>query len=127
MTRNVERRRSIQKGRDVCPALCYRPRLPTLPPRALQEGAQPLAAGGVAQLAQRLALDLADALARHGEGLTDLFQGVLATVAYAEAHLEDHLLAGRQGLQDLLRLLLQIELDDRVDRRRHRAVLDEIP
>src|SRR6185295_5327757 len=95
-----------------------------LPARALQEGPQALAARGVAQLAQRLALDLADALARHREGLADFFQGVLATVAYAEAHLEDHLLPGREGLQDLLRLLFQIELNDRVDRRRHRAVLD---
>src|SRR3989442_1131591 len=104
-----------------------RPQRPPLSPRALQEGPQALAAGGMAELPERLALDLADALAGHGEGLADLFQGVLATVAYAEAHLEDHLLAGRESLQDLLRLLLQIELDDRVDRRRHRAVLDEIP
>src|SRR5439155_7057435 len=101
--------------------------LKTLPSGALQEGAQTLAARRVAELPERLALDLADALAGHGEGLSDLFQGVLATVAHAEAHLEDHLLAGGESLQDLLRLLLEIELDDRVDRRRHRAVLDEIP
>src|SRR6266566_1376746 len=98
-----------------------------LTPRALQEGAQTLAAGGVAQLAQRLALDLADALAGDRERLADFLERVLATVADAEAHFEDHLLARRQGLQHFLRLLLQVELDDRVDWRRHRAVLDEIP
>src|SRR5712692_2320135 len=94
--------------------------------RPLEERPQALAARRVTELAKGLGLDLADALAGDGEGLADLLEGVLATVADAEAHLEDHLLAGREGLQHLLRLFLEVELDDRVDRRRDVAVLDKI-
>src|SRR5262245_27190136 len=62
---------------------------------------------GMAQLAQRLGLDLADALAGHGEVLAHLFQRVLAAVAEAEAHLDHLLLARSQRLQQGLGLLLQ--------------------
>ena len=38
----------------------------------------------MAELAQRLGLDLADAFARHVELLSDLFEGALAAVFQAE-------------------------------------------
>ncbi len=47
----------------------------------------------VAQLAKRLGLDLPDALARHLEVLTHLFERVVALLADAEAHPEDLLFA----------------------------------
>src|SRR5208283_1272560 len=53
-----------------------------------QECPQAMAAAGVAQFAQRLGLDLADALARHGKVLSDFLEGVLASVVQAEPHLD---------------------------------------
>ena len=50
----------------------------------------------VLQLAQRLRLDLADALAGHRELLADLFQRVVGVHADAEAHANNALLAGSQ-------------------------------
>ena len=47
----------------------------------------------VAQLAECFRLDLADALARHGERLSDLFEGMIDTFADAEPHAQDALLA----------------------------------
>src|SRR6188768_3523609 len=54
----------------------------------------------VAELAQRLGFDLADALAGDGEVLADLLERVLAAVANAEAHLDHLLLARRERFQD---------------------------
>src|SRR5262249_55470446 len=48
------------------------------------------------ELAQRLGLDLADALARHRELLPDLFQRVVGVHADAEAHAQHALLARRE-------------------------------
>src|SRR5262249_55756008 len=59
---------------------------PCLP---LDEAAQPLGPAGVPKLAERLGLDLPDALAGDLEVLADLFQGVIALLADAEAHPED--------------------------------------
>ena len=47
----------------------------------------------MAELAQGLGFDLADALARNLEALADLFESVLGAVLQAEAHLDDALLA----------------------------------
>ena len=71
----------------------------------LDEALQLLRAARVAELAERLRLDLADALAGDLEVLTDLFEGVVALLADAEAHPEHLLLARRQRLQDLPGLL----------------------
>jgi hypothetical protein len=60
-----------------------------------------LGAARVPQLAQRLRLDLADALAGDLEVLAHLFERVVALLADAEAHAEDLLLARRQRLQHL--------------------------
>src|SRR5712691_8897641 len=53
----------------------------------------------VAQLAQRLGFDLADALAGDGERLAYFSEGVLAAVVQTEAHLEDLFLAPGERLQ----------------------------
>src|SRR4029453_19418256 len=94
---------------------------------ALQERLQLARPRRVAQLPQRLGLDLADALAGDREALADLLQRVLGAVAQAEAHLDDLLLARRQGLEERFRLLLQVDVDDRFRRADHVAVLDEVP
>src|SRR5438094_7292939 len=78
------------------------------------------------QLAERLRFDLADALARDREALTDLFERVLAAVADAEPHLDDFLFARRERLEDRLGLLLQIQVDHGLGRRHDLASFDEI-
>src|SRR2546422_940649 len=92
----------------------------------LEEAPQFLGARWMAQLPQRLGLDLPDAFAGDCEVLADLLQGVLAAVGEAEAQAQYLLLAGRQRVQDLVGLLAQGEADDRLHRRHHLLVLDEI-
>src|SRR5258706_1352446 len=94
--------------------------------RPFQECLQLARAARVAQLAQGLGFDLPDALAGDREALADLLQGVLAAVAEPEAHLDDLLLAGGEGLQERLRLLLEVDVDHRLGGRDHVAVLDEV-
>jgi hypothetical protein len=60
-----------------------------------------LAAAGMPQFAQGLGLDLPDPLARDGEVLPDLFEGVLAAILQAKAHLNDLLFPRAQTLQHL--------------------------
>jgi hypothetical protein len=50
----------------------------------------------VAELPERLRLDLADALARDVEARADLFERVIGALADAEAKPQDLLLAGRE-------------------------------
>src|SRR5262252_5124563 len=92
----------------------------------IQKAAQLAAAAGVLELAQRLGLYLADALARHRELLADLFQRVVGIHADAEAHAQHALFAWRQGRQHAGRSLAQIGLNRGVDRQDRVLVLDEI-
>src|SRR6266542_1975845 len=78
------------------------------------------------QLAQRLGLDLANTLASDREVLADFLQGVLAPVRETEAQAQHLLLARRQGIEHLVRLLAQRQPDDRFHRGHHLLVLDEI-
>ncbi len=78
------------------------------------------------QLAQRLRLDLADALAGDAELLADLFQRVVGVHADAEAHAQHALLAGREAGKHPRRRLAQVRLDGGVDRQHRVLVLDEI-
>src|SRR5690242_20460475 len=94
---------------------------------ALDEALEPLRPRRVPQLAQRLRLDLADALAGHLEVLTDLLERVVALLADAEPHPEDLLLARRERGEHLPRLLRQVHVDDGVGRGDERLVLDEVP
>src|SRR5262245_49514079 len=81
----------------------------------------------VAEFAERLGFDLADAFARDGEVLADLFERVLAAVrAQSEAHLDDLLLARRQRLQHLLRDFAEVDVDDGLGGVLDGLVLDEI-
>src|SRR6185437_13319984 len=93
---------------------------------ALDEALELLRAARVAELAERLRLDLADALAGHLEVLADLLEGVVALLADAEAHAEHLLLARRQGLEHLPRLLGEVHVDHRLGRREDALVLDEV-
>src|SRR5258705_4907892 len=80
----------------------------------------------MAQLAERLGLDLTDALARHRESLAHFLEDVLALLADAEAEAEDLLLLGRQRSQGALDLMREVLADQGVVRRLGRLVLEEI-
>src|SRR5205823_13625518 len=99
-------------------------RAPTL--LIFDEGLEVPSAQRVAKLAQRLGLDLANALARHGEALADLLQRVLAFLADAEPEAEDLLLLRRQHGQRPLHLGGEILAQQRIVRRPRRLVLEEI-
>src|SRR5215210_5946537 len=61
-----------------------------------------LGAAGVAKLAQRLRLDLADALASDAELAPDFFQRPAAAVVETEAHCQHRALAVRERQQDIV-------------------------
>src|SRR5215469_2718883 len=65
----------------------------------------------MAQFAQRLGLNLANALARDGEGLADFFEGVLTAVLKTKAHADDAFFAGIELLQYGGHRLPQAEAD----------------
>src|SRR5262249_50064983 len=92
----------------------------------LQEAPELLGPRGVPQLAQRLGLDLTNALAGDREVLTDLLEPVLAAGGEAEAEPQHLLLARRERIEHLVRLLAQREADDRLHRGHDLLVLDEI-
>src|SRR5690606_28811638 len=62
------------------------------------------AAAGVPQLAKRLRLNLADALAGHAELASDLFQRPAAAIFEAEAKLEHAPFAAREAGEDVFHL-----------------------
>src|SRR5918993_200910 len=93
----------------------------TLRGPTFEERPQLPAARGMPQLAQRLGLDLPDPLACHGEALAHLFEGVLAPVANAEAHLDDLLLARRERLQHRFGLLARRLASELLHERARRA------
>src|SRR5437879_4963609 len=92
----------------------------------LQEAPELLRARRMTELAQGLGLDLSNPLARDGEVLPDLFQRVLAAVGEAEAQPQHLLLARRERVEDLVRLLAQREADDRLHGRHDLLVLYKI-
>src|SRR5580700_1920388 len=78
------------------------------------------------QFAQGLGFDLADAFAGYRETLPDLFQGVLAAVFEAEAHLDYFFFARGQRAQDLSGLVLEVHVDHGFGGRDYGAVFDEV-
>src|SRR5687768_10790246 len=92
----------------------------------LEVVAELLAAAGVAQLRERLALDLADPLAGDAELAADLLEGPGVAVGEAEPELDDLLLPLAQRVQDRLELLLQEDERRRVDGDDGLGVLDEV-
>src|SRR2546422_642326 len=89
-------------------------------------GNPPPAPGRVAQLAQRLGLDLAYALARDVELLAHFLEGVIGRHLDAEAHAQHLGFARRQRVEHLLGHVAQAGEGGRVRRRKRRLVLDEI-
>src|SRR4051794_6764147 len=80
----------------------------------------------VPQLAQRLRLDLADALTGDVELLADLLERACAPVLEAEPQLEDTTLAAGQRVEDGFDLLLQQLVRRRLGRGERPAILDEV-
>src|SRR5262249_23022233 len=93
----------------------------------LEECAEPMAAAGMAQLAESFGFDLANTLARNREVLADFLESMLAAILETKAHLNNLFLARRQGLQDLRCLLAEIQVDDCLGGRNAGAIDDEIP
>src|SRR5215211_9540428 len=92
----------------------------------VEEAAQHAAAARVLELAQRLGLDLLNALADHRELLADLFQRVVGVHADAEAHTQYALLARCDGSEHAGGGLAQVRLDRGVDGLDRVLVLDEV-
>src|SRR2546425_2868827 len=98
----------------------------TAPWLILYESLEVPSAQRVSQLAQRLGLDLPDALARHGEALADLLEGVLAFLTDAEPEAEDLLLLRGQHGQRSFHLGREVLAQQRIVRRARRLVLEEV-
>src|SRR6185437_11025933 len=93
---------------------------------AFDETRERAAIGALRQLLERLRLDLADALARYLVLAPDLFEGVLAGRADAEAQAQHIGLARRQPRQRLIGRLAQLGMGRRLVRGHRRLVGDEI-
>src|SRR5688572_16962847 len=78
---------------------------------------EPVNAGVLAELPQRLGLDLPDPLAREVEETPDLLQCALGISSDAEAHAQNLLFAGAQRAQHPPRLLLHLCCYRAIDRR----------
>src|SRR5438270_8081567 len=85
-----------------------------------------LAARWMTQLAQRLGLDLPDALSRDTEALAHLFERPLVSVDEAEAKLQHPALARGQRVEDVLHLGAQHGARGRLGWRGGFLVLDEV-
>src|SRR5260370_1280691 len=92
----------------------------------MEEAAQLARAAWVLELAERLGLDLTDALAGHRELLADLLERVVRIHADAETHAQHALFARGERGENPRRRLAQIGLDRRVERQHGILVLDEI-
>src|SRR4029453_4563959 len=92
----------------------------------LQEAPELLGPRGGPQLAQRLGLDLPDALAGDREVLADFLERGLPAVGEPEAEAHPLLFARREGVEHLVRLLAQREADDRLHGGHDLRVLDEM-
>jgi len=94
--------------------------------RTFEKNPEPAGTGGVAELAQRLGLDLTDALASNGKDLADFFESVLAAAIETETHLDDAFFARSKRAEHVSHLLFQVEADGGVRRRGHTFIFDEI-
>src|SRR5690606_21113265 len=78
------------------------------------------------ELLQSLGLDLTNTLTRNIELLADLFQGVLALLADAEALLQNTLLTHRERIEQFACLLIEICRHEAVGRARGLLIFDEV-
>src|SRR5947209_1265802 len=83
-------------------------------------------ARGVAQLAQGLGFDLANALAGDGERLADFLQRVLRAVLQTKAHLDYLLFTRAQGVQHARGLFLHVHVDGGLGGPDHGAVFNQV-
>src|SRR5262245_15222779 len=83
--------------------------------------------GRMAELADRLGLDLADALAGDGEQLTDLLERVVHPLADAEAEAQHPLLPGRERGEHALGLVAKMGRLDGLRGPDRTRIGDEIP
>src|SRR5437867_10156462 len=124
---SVKGKRKREKAKGIVPSCLFPCPLTAKPLRPpFEEGAELPGARRMAQLAERLRLDLPDALACDREALADLFQRVLAAVADAKPHLDHLLFTRRERLQHRVGLFLQVQIDDGVGGGHDLAILDEI-
>src|SRR5215472_4152487 len=86
------------------------------PPSIVEEGSEYPRSARVLQLAKRLGLDLADALASDRERVAYFLQRMVAGHSEAEPHANNALLAGGEGCQDFGDRIAQARLDHRIDR-----------
>src|SRR5262245_59512597 len=93
---------------------------------AFVEAAEEPGTRRMAELTQRLRLDLPDALARHREAHAHLLEGEVAALVDAEAQTQHLLLAGGERAQHPLGLAVEVAGGHPLDGRRQRLVLDEI-
>src|SRR5712692_1652234 len=92
----------------------------------LHEAFKFFAAAGMAQFAQRLGLNLPDALARHREILADLFERMIRVLPNPEPLAQDPLFAGGQGFERVVDLSLKVIPNRRLERRDRLLVLYKI-
>src|SRR2546422_11253573 len=90
-----------------------------------REAAQAARAARMTELAQRLRLDLADALARDRKAGANLLERVVRPLPDAEAQAQHLLLARRERGEHLARLIAQVQAHHRLGGRERSAVLDE--
>src|ERR1700722_12636618 len=79
--------------------------------RALDKNPELLGARRMAELAQNFGFDLADAFASDGEGASDFFEGVLAAVIEAKAHLDNGFLTRGESLEHRRHSFFQVQFD----------------
>src|SRR5260370_33670742 len=94
--------------------------------RTLEKRADVAGARWVAQFAQRLGLNLANALTREREHLADFFEGARIAGLKPKTHADDAFFAGIELLQHGGHRLLQAEADGCIRWRGHGLVFDEI-
>src|SRR5438477_10523677 len=118
-------------GAPYCRCAC--PNGAALPPPrpghkrlVLDEGLEVAPAQRMTQLAERLGLDLPDALTGNREALADFFQRVLALLTDAEPEAKDLLLLRRQRGQRALDLRREVLTQQRGVRRARRLVFEEV-
>src|SRR5438876_3909597 len=116
LSRTIEKVNHASAGKVAAPALSI-----------VEEGPEYPRAARVLELAQRLGLDLADALARHRELQAHLFQRVVGVHADAEAHAQHALLARCESGQCALGRLPQLRLNRGVARPDRPTGLDGMP
>src|SRR5262245_27458790 len=102
------------------------PRLAIMKGSRLEEAPELLGPRGMAELAEGLGLDLADALTGHGEVLAHFLERVLAAVGEPEAEAQHLLFTRRQRVQHLVGLLAERKPDHALHGRAHLLVLDEV-